>query len=84
MDGGDQDPAGSHDAVQTAQLRQQLVDWAKGKVASWGAGAARHCNGGAFGSDEKFAEATFGPLDLHRLDRPQSRPRPCKSTTVIL
>ena len=30
-------PAG-HDAAQTAQLRQQLVDWAKGKVASWGRG----------------------------------------------
>ena len=33
------DPAGSHDAAQTAQLRQQLVDWAKGKVASWGQGS---------------------------------------------
>lgn len=32
------DPTGGHDAAQTAQLRQQLVDWAKGKVASWGRG----------------------------------------------
>ena len=33
------DPTGGHDAAQTAQLRQQLVDWAKGKVASWGQGS---------------------------------------------
>ena len=30
------DPTGGHDAAQTAQLRQELVDWAKGKVDSWG------------------------------------------------
>ncbi len=30
------DPTGGHDPAQAAQLRQQLVDWAKGKVASWG------------------------------------------------
>jgi DNA mismatch repair protein MutL len=30
------DPTGGHDATQAAQLRQQLVDWAKGKVATWG------------------------------------------------
>ena len=35
----DDDPTGGHDAAQTAQLRQQLVDWAKGKVASWGHGS---------------------------------------------
>ncbi len=34
----DDDPTAGHDTVQTAQLRQQLVDWAKGKVASWGQG----------------------------------------------
>ena len=35
----DDDPTGGHDAAQAAQLRQQLVDWAKGKVASWGQGS---------------------------------------------
>ena len=34
----DDDPTGGHDVSQTAELRQQLVDWAKGKVASWGQG----------------------------------------------
>ena len=33
-------PRGGHDAAQAAQLRQQLVDWAKGKVAAWQRGAA--------------------------------------------
>ena len=32
----DADPTAGHDADQTDQMRQQLVDWAKGKVASWG------------------------------------------------
>lgn len=32
----DEDPTGGHDVSQTTELRQQLVDWAKGKVASWG------------------------------------------------
>jgi DNA mismatch repair protein MutL len=34
------DPAAGHEAAPTDQLRQQLVDWAKGKVASWGQGAS--------------------------------------------
>jgi DNA mismatch repair protein MutL len=34
---GENEGAIGHDADQTARLRQQLVDWAKGKVASWGA-----------------------------------------------
>ena len=33
---GEDDPAAGHDAAQASVLRQQLVDWAKGKVASWG------------------------------------------------
>ena len=44
--GGDADPTGSHDAAHGAQLRQQLVDWAKGKVASWGAGVRGRRSGG--------------------------------------
>ncbi|MEN6405758.1 MAG: DNA mismatch repair endonuclease MutL [Thermoguttaceae bacterium] len=33
---GQSDPTASHDAAHTTELHQQLVDWAKGKVASWG------------------------------------------------
>ena len=40
------DSAAGHDTVQTAQLRQQLVDWAKGKVASWGQGTGGRGTGG--------------------------------------
>jgi len=32
--GGDY-PGGGHDETKAAQLRQELVDWAKGKVAAW-------------------------------------------------
>ena len=30
-----QEPGGAHDETHAAQLRQELVDWAKGKVATW-------------------------------------------------
>jgi DNA mismatch repair protein MutL len=30
-----EDPSGVHDGAKAAQLRQELVDWAKGKVADW-------------------------------------------------
>ena len=32
---GSGDPSGTHDETRAAQLRQELVDWAKGKVAGW-------------------------------------------------
>ncbi len=32
---GCEDPSGGHDETRAAQLRQELVDWAKGKVAAW-------------------------------------------------
>ncbi len=35
---GSEDPSGGHDETRAAQLRQELVDWAKGKVAAWQAG----------------------------------------------
>ncbi|MGA2068848.1 MAG: DNA mismatch repair endonuclease MutL [Thermoguttaceae bacterium] len=35
-----EDASAGHDAGRAAQLRQELVDWAKGKMASWPAGSA--------------------------------------------
>jgi DNA mismatch repair protein MutL len=32
---GTEDPGGAHDEAHAAQVRQELVDWAKGKVAGW-------------------------------------------------
>jgi DNA mismatch repair protein MutL len=32
---GNEDPGGAHDETRAAQVRQELVDWAKGKVAAW-------------------------------------------------
>jgi DNA mismatch repair protein MutL len=31
----ERDPSGGHDEARAAELRQELVDWAKGRVASW-------------------------------------------------
>ncbi|MCE5266979.1 MAG: DNA mismatch repair endonuclease MutL [Planctomycetaceae bacterium] len=75
------DPTGSHDAVHGAELRQQVVDWAKGKVAAWGengegvaAGAIRTGGGSAIGS--------HGPLGLRRLDLPSAAPGLCSPSDV--
>jgi DNA mismatch repair protein MutL len=63
------DPGGGHDQVRAAQLRQELVDWAKGKVASWGGwseGGAEPAGRAAF----EAAESTESrrPLELVQLD----------------
>ncbi len=60
------DAATAHDSAHADQLRQQLVDWAKGKVASWDQGAEvggrrTEVGGQVRGSD---------PLDICQLDRP--------------
>ncbi len=65
------DPSGGHDAAQTVQLRQQLVDWAKGKVESWG--RERGQGSGVRGQDmedNSRGPTARGPLDLRRIDRP--------------
>ena len=61
---GQTDPTGSHDEAQAAAMRQQLVDWAKGKIASWQPSAAA--------AAEPPAQAGFGtprgqPLTLRSL-----------------
>ena len=80
-EGEGDDPTGGHDAAQTVQLRQQLVDWAKGKVASWGQESRVQGSGfrvqdvednsrGPTARGESPTTAARGPLDLRRLDRP--------------
>jgi DNA mismatch repair protein MutL len=74
----DDDPTGGHDSAQTTQLRQQLVDWAKGKVATWGQGS---------GDSERLAAASsrredpFGrlPLEIHPTLGHESRSGPSES-----
>ena len=86
---GGADPSGTHDESRAAQLRQELVDWAKGKVAAWqqpGQPATREA-----AADEPWARseplkqysfptsdpaAERRPLELTRLDmlRPAFHP----------
>ena len=58
----DDDPAAGHDSAQTTQLRQQLVDWAKGKVASWDQGAEENSQG-----LKAPGEPSRSPLELRSL-----------------
>ena len=64
----DADPSGAHDEAETDRHRQQVVDWAKGEVASW-----RTSGGGgrppAGHLDSSPHEAATRPLELTRLDR---------------
>jgi DNA mismatch repair protein MutL len=55
----DDDPSGGHSPQQTAMLRQQLVDWAKGRVAEWGQGEG--IRGSGFGDSGSSPSA---PLQL--------------------
>jgi DNA mismatch repair protein MutL len=75
----DDDPTGSHDAAQTSQLRQQLVDWAKGKVASWGQGSSESGQwpvAGGQRTDSRTSGDAGGPLELRRISpEPSSLPR---------
>jgi DNA mismatch repair protein MutL len=52
------DPSGAHDTERAAELRSELVDWAKGQVAAWqpaGDGAAAPAT-----TQQQFAVATAG------------------------
>jgi DNA mismatch repair protein MutL len=79
------DPSGGHDEARAAELRQELVDWAKGKMASWPSGGAPASSGGEAGRQGSFAlppqpwapdpsaaSAGRGPLVLTSLGRGSS------------
>ncbi len=69
---GQADPSGGHDEAQGAALRQQVVDWAKGKIASWQSPAAGP------GQPGQAPPQGGQPLELRSLDPswppPQTRP----------
>jgi DNA mismatch repair protein MutL len=54
-------------------MRQQLVDWAKGKMSAWGTGGTAGGLGSAGAGDAAFPPSDRPPLDLQRLDRPWGR-----------
>jgi DNA mismatch repair protein MutL len=65
---GGEDPSGGHDAARAQQMRQELVDWAKGKVADWDTEAlaepVAHGTAGQAGSGTQSRK----PLGLYSLD----------------
>lgn len=72
------DPAAAMDETQAVQLRQQLVDWAKGKVESWGSRSddpdpssrgERVSSGPSFPGPSRDYPARSRPLEITRLDR---------------
>jgi DNA mismatch repair protein MutL len=72
---GGEDPSGGHDAARAQQMRQELVDWAKGKVAGWDSKALAEpvAPDGPAAHDTKalaepVAHAERRPLGLYSLD----------------
>ncbi len=65
----DEDPTGGHDAGRTSELRQELVDWAKGGVCGWNAAPRA---GGATTSGPSTGGGQ--PLELTRLEGRFARP----------
>ncbi|MGD0654905.1 MAG: DNA mismatch repair endonuclease MutL [Thermoguttaceae bacterium] len=66
---GGEDPSGGHDAARAQQMRQELVDWAKGKVAGWD--AAQNAGAEAAAGTALFGESDTGerkPLGFYSLD----------------
>lgn len=66
----DEDPTSAHDEEHAVRLRQQLVDWAKGKVESWGDRADPASAASPRYDAPQFGEPSHSaPLELTRLDR---------------
>jgi DNA mismatch repair protein MutL len=65
----DDDPTAAHDEAQTAQLRQQVVDWAKGEVSAWDREPAPGPAEGDANGRSPQAGSPSEPLELRRLDR---------------
>ena len=71
-----EDPSGGHDETRAAQLRQELVDWAKGKVAAWQQPGQRQPSQPASAesaADEPWARSE--PLEAILVPRRPTRPR---------
>jgi DNA mismatch repair protein MutL len=70
------DGAMAHDPRRADELRQELVDWAKGQVASWGADALSSApTGGPVATQPVDADDPFGPAQQTRFDLPMPAPR---------
>jgi len=64
-----EDPAGLHDTARAAQLRQQVVDWAKGRMSDWQRPAGDAETAARSSIEALGAAGERPPLELTRLDR---------------
>jgi len=60
--------SGPHDPAAAQRVQQQLVDWAKGQVASWGGGVGGAAEIGASSASRDQTAAPPRPLEITRLD----------------
>ena len=65
----DTDPSGAHDEIETDRHRQQVVDWAKGEVASWRTSAGGADRPPSEHPASSIGQPARGPLEFTRLDR---------------
>ncbi len=66
----DSDPTSAHDDERAAELRKQVVDWAKGEIAAWEgrlSDGSEDARGGV--SEVESRPGQTGPLELTALDR---------------
>jgi len=68
----DDGPGGSHDEARAAELQQELVDWAKGKMESWGPSEAAG-SPGAGGASLEVGRSSQ-PLQLRPLEGRRALP----------
>ena len=65
----EQDPTGAHDEGRAVRLRQELVDWAKGEVGSWGAQTPSDATAPAPGVFPAGPLPPRSPLEVTQLGR---------------
>jgi len=66
-----EDPTGAHDEAQTVQMRQHVVDWARGQMTGWPSTGPREPSS-ATGVEEEVRDVRpveHAPLEMARLDR---------------
>jgi DNA mismatch repair protein MutL len=65
----EEDPTEAIDEQSAIEVRQQVVDWAKGEIQSWSSRPAEAADGGGFSGGPGDFPGRAGPLELAPLER---------------